>query len=479
MRQKKTYKTTDWPFLKRRIQTVETFGSDTALMDIAGNVDQYFNVSNVHFFKNDHSTSVIRIKARDRTLIARRDNPARLIKFARRLCQPSRSRKIWNKALWLKHKGLETITPLAIVEDFLFFIRLRSFIIVEPIEGRTFKSFLADPAVSYSSKLQMSSRIVSLIRHWHTLGITHGDPKGSNIMVNKNKAVLIDIEDAAEPRTKTGQKRSFARDWAIILHNLQPYEELRTKAQDEIVPLFDGDPDYFSKRLVQKSLAREHTIAGETFGKIIPPGELDAIITGQKPSQNWITLHRSKTFTHLFHKSRDIHLLVSFHGAIKAPSNVNGIYSMALAIGICGIGHVKLLAGGHKGKAEYLMYSTAETQTVETILKQLENSPDQQSELMAQVGASLGRLHLRGFIHNDLCLANIYAQKKDCGYTILVAVTKRTKWYGKRINRKISTDLSGMYTQLNSRYHHLLPAFKTAYSRAFTSCIKEPFNHCD
>ncbi|MCP4119804.1 MAG: hypothetical protein GY737_31275 [Desulfobacteraceae bacterium] len=466
-------------FSKRRIRTTAASGSDKTLIDIARGVVRHFNSPHAHFLKNDHSTSVIRIEINGRTVVVRRDNPVSLPTFTRRLFKQSRSLKIWGKAHWLKKKGLETLTPLAVIEDYLLFIRLRSFIMVSLVEGVTFKEFLADPAVSQSSKSEVSSGILALVRKWHGLGIAHRDPKASNIMVHDNKASLIDIEDVTAPRTKFGQRRSFARDWAIVLHSLQNHKELRKKAQDEIVASFDGDPDYFSRRLVQRGLVQEHAIVGATFPGTISPEEIQAVITTRKPPQGWTTIEQTKDLIHLFHEPDAFHCLVSFRRFTQGRPKVKGVFSMALALGICGVDHAEIIEGGTQGKIEYLVYSTRGVETVETVLERLENDPVRQSEILAKAGAAAGRLHLRGFIHGDLSLANTYARKTGDGYSIEFAAASRTRWYGKRLKRRIAKDLAGINDQLNSRrYRRLAPAFQTAYRKALGPPHgKHPFTH--
>ncbi|RDE18753.1 hypothetical protein DV711_14115 [Motiliproteus coralliicola] len=438
------------------------------LIDIARNIDQHFIGSKVNFLKDDHSTSVIKIEVDGKNFIARRDNPGSWLRFTRRLFKKSRSMKTWNKAHWLNKNELKTIIPCAVVEDYIFFIRASSFIITECIDGDTFKSYLADPAVSTDSKFQMSSRVISLINHWHSIGINHGDPKGPNIIVDNDDVILIDIEDATASRTKLRKRRAFAKDWAIVLHNLQRYEELRKNAQNQILTIFDGDPDYFSKLLVKKSLIQEHSLVSQSFNEVFPANEIDAVISGSNLPDNWSEVTKTGEFIHLSHDNNDIHLISSSEGFIKAPSNVKGVFSLALALRVCGIDQTRILDGGYKGDKEYLIYSTAQTETVETVLKRLVENSDQQVELITRLGEVLGRLHLRGFIHGNLCLSDICVSSAEDGNAPLIFVTRNTKWYGKRIKDKISADLSDIHQQLSSRSNcHLLTPFKEAYNQTF------------
>ncbi len=453
-------------FIKRCLRTPET--STSALADMALRVDQYFEAHDAHFFKNDRSSSVIRVTVNNRILVIRRDNCARILSTIRRCFKQSRALKISQKAELIKRRGLETLTPLAVIEDCLFFLRFRSYLIAPLMEGVTFKQFLDDPAVSRDRKAQVSSAVIALIRKWHRAGIAHRDPKASNIIIHHNNPSLLDIEDAVSPVTGFARKRAFARDWTIVLHNLRDHEALRKKAHDDISACFDGDWDNFSKRLIQKHLKKKLAAACAAMPGAISETQLHSMVIARQPPPGWNVLEQAKDFIHFYHEPETIHCLVSFKGAAKPPARIRGVLSMALALDICGINHVKIIDGGIQGQAQYLAYSAKGLETVETVLEHNKNDSALQSKILSNLGGQLGRLHLRGFVHGDLSLARIYYQKSADGEPVLFAVSGQTRWYGKRLKQRISTDLSPLNTQLNSRrYGHLSSCFKTAYQKAF------------
>ena len=112
-----------------------------------------------------------------------------------RLLLFTRGSRSWTYGRELLEAGAGTARPLAIVEDRLGPLRLRSFVLTEQIEGTPLPEFLATTALNTLELDRLSGQFA---RIWHTLGelrIVHGDMHARNFVVTPDRQLkLINLD---------------------------------------------------------------------------------------------------------------------------------------------------------------------------------------------------------------------------------------------------------------------------------------------
>jgi serine/threonine protein kinase len=217
------------------------------LRELCKNIHCYYKNKDVEILKKDPASTVVKVVCGDRKIVIRRDNFKNSIKFIKRILTKSRSKKLWEKGIRLKQYGFKTLEPLALIEDFFFFVKIRSYLLYEYLDGVTLDKYLSNPEIPYQKKEAISENLVKTIEQWHAMGLTHGDPKAGNVLVNGDDVYLIDLEDIKWPKNRRVLQRAIARDKCIVLHNFQRDSKLREFWARQFALSYPYGMSYFRK----------------------------------------------------------------------------------------------------------------------------------------------------------------------------------------------------------------------------------------
>lgn len=112
-----------------------------------------------------------------------------------RLLLFTRGSRSWTYGRELRAAGINTPRPLAMVEDRVGPLRLRSFVLTESAEGTPLPEFLATTTLSSVELDQLAGQFA---RIWHRLGelrLVHGAMHASNFLVTKDQCLqLINLD---------------------------------------------------------------------------------------------------------------------------------------------------------------------------------------------------------------------------------------------------------------------------------------------
>ena len=120
-------------FCKRKISLAHGIGDEGSILFIAERVDTFFSLPHAKLLKDGRSSTVIKVGSTRGDFVVRRDDFVNIIKFLKRPFKKSRSRKVWEKGQFLISLGLNTIRPLALVEDFRLLFPFKSYVVYEYI----------------------------------------------------------------------------------------------------------------------------------------------------------------------------------------------------------------------------------------------------------------------------------------------------------------------------------------------------------
>lgn len=188
--------------------------------------------------KSGNSSTVVRIRVAERTLVIKRYNIKGYTHWLRRFWRPTRAWHSWREGHRLVFLGIPTPRPVAVVERRSFWLRGRAYLITESVAGQHVKArFKGNPdGLPPSEELSALQKLfLSLV----TARISHGDLKASNLLWNDDHWTLIDLDAARQHRTRLTFTRAYARDRQRFLDNW-PADSALFRLLDELLPRLTG-----------------------------------------------------------------------------------------------------------------------------------------------------------------------------------------------------------------------------------------------
>ena len=164
----------------------------SAIASFLDNLDKIINDPKSLFLKRGNSSTVIRIKIDNHDLVVKRYNIKNFRHRLRRFFRPTRATHSWQSAHKLLKLGIETPTPVAMLERRFGYFRGRGYFICEYVDGPDVIDFFNDGDLH--QKLDVAKRIANIFDNFAIAKISHHDMKGANIIINKGHAVIVDLD---------------------------------------------------------------------------------------------------------------------------------------------------------------------------------------------------------------------------------------------------------------------------------------------
>ena len=168
------------------------------------------------FLKDGGTCTVAAVDVGGRALVVKRYNIKNWRHAFSRAWRPSRAWHSWQSAHRLAFYGIATPRPLALMEERVGPLRGRAFLITEHCPGDNLLSCLDPECEPTPAQQQAISRLFAAL---HSLQITHGDLKASNLLWHAGQVVLIDLDALVEHPSARGFARAWQRDRARLLRN--------------------------------------------------------------------------------------------------------------------------------------------------------------------------------------------------------------------------------------------------------------------
>jgi tRNA A-37 threonylcarbamoyl transferase component Bud32 len=106
----------------------------------------------------------------------------------------SRAQRAWRNGHHLLALGLSTPRPLAFINEYRGLLLWQSYLVTEYMEGRTLHAVLRDEGVPKDHKDRLVDQILGLIEQLQSHGISHGDMKHTNILCDRDRVALTDLD---------------------------------------------------------------------------------------------------------------------------------------------------------------------------------------------------------------------------------------------------------------------------------------------
>lgn len=127
---------------------------------------------------------------------------------------PTRAHRTWVYGRMILAAGLPTPRPLAMIEDRLGPLRLRSFVLTEFVTGMHLDDFVQETSLSAAQIDQLADQFLAI---WHALGdlwLSHGDLHPGNFLVTPDRRLqLIDLDHMSRHGFRHRLVRQRKKDW--------------------------------------------------------------------------------------------------------------------------------------------------------------------------------------------------------------------------------------------------------------------------
>jgi len=215
-----------WDLYLKTYFVKQKIGNKTILFDAAMRdqltLEKFFQQPNAiiqqaQILKNDATTTV----AKYSDFLVKRYNARSLGKIFKRLFRTSRARRCLMQALRLRHLGIATPKPIAIIEQLTGVIKRESYLVIEYLEGEDLLALLnTHPEKIYD----VAEKIHSLFKVLYTIHTAHGDMKATNLWMAQQQIELLDLDGMRQYSNEYALKKALVKDKKRFLKNWQQHE---------------------------------------------------------------------------------------------------------------------------------------------------------------------------------------------------------------------------------------------------------------
>jgi tRNA A-37 threonylcarbamoyl transferase component Bud32 len=185
------------------------------------------------FLKKGRSSTVAKVVIDDRTLVIKRYNLKSGWHRMRRLFRHTRAQKSWCMAQHLFASGIKTAKPVAYIENRFLGFRGTSYFVMDYVDGPHIGEYFRAKKENLTQLQNMAKAISTLIINLSLLRITHGDLKMTNILVENDLPVLIDLDGIKEHTTQKSLHNALKSEIKRFMKNWDHYPNVALLFQHE------------------------------------------------------------------------------------------------------------------------------------------------------------------------------------------------------------------------------------------------------
>jgi tRNA A-37 threonylcarbamoyl transferase component Bud32 len=170
--------------------------------------------------KSGRTSTLALVPCQDVSLVVKRYNVKNITHIIKRVFSRNRARNSWLSAHYLRLLSIDTIKPVGLYEEKYGFIHLRTYFIAEYQTGKFINEFLLE---EYDAQYMqfIADKLIQQLHIMKEKQITHGDLKGTNILVSGSAVIFLDLDAITLHRSEYRFKRAFRKDLEIFLNNFK------------------------------------------------------------------------------------------------------------------------------------------------------------------------------------------------------------------------------------------------------------------
>lgn len=204
----KTHSTTAHIMYDRQFESAD-------LLHFLKNPESVFNHPAAQVLKAGRSCTVAKVIFNNRSFVVKRYNIKDTWHRLRRCLRESRAVASWRLAQYLRWVGIPTARPVAFIENCFFGFRGKSYFVMEHVQGDDVGRYFA----AHPDALPVAERVVMLFENLARLRIAHGDLKMTNILIEKERPVLIDLDGMRKHESRLSFRRALRKEMVRFMEN--------------------------------------------------------------------------------------------------------------------------------------------------------------------------------------------------------------------------------------------------------------------
>lgn len=198
-----------------------SYGSGQEFMAFLHDPDAVFQHPSAVMLKEGRSATVIKVTLDQKDLVVKRYNLKNSWHRLRRCLRSTRAALSWRIAQKMDLFGVLTAKPVAMIEKRFLKLRGKSYYVTEYVPGMHVGEYLRQQMHS-GAATQMVQDVSTLLKNTAKLGITQGDLKVTNILIDeKSRPVLIDLDGAKEHHSQRRLYQHWRKDIQRFLENFK------------------------------------------------------------------------------------------------------------------------------------------------------------------------------------------------------------------------------------------------------------------
>ena len=177
--------------------------------------------------KRGSSATVAVVESDMGRLVIKRYNIKGCTHLLMRLFRKSRAWISWANTFRLEFLGINTLKPVALIEERIGPLRRRAYFITQYVEG--------DDASTLIERKNPDSEVISIaqiIKSMKAAGVSHGDLKASNFLLTEKGAVIIDLDSMEEHSKLRACRKAQSKDIERFLLNWSSSPSLKKRFAD-------------------------------------------------------------------------------------------------------------------------------------------------------------------------------------------------------------------------------------------------------
>lgn len=181
----------------------------SGIQELLEQPETFFQNDGSVYLKQGNTCTVKSVEVSGKRFVMKRYNPKGAMYELAHKGRISRARKSWINAHLLRFIGIPTPEPIALIEYQPALGERCSYFVSEKIEGQSSWDFFCDNSSPGDCKRRVADELVDTLKQLYEHRISHGDMKGSNFLIERNKVWVLDLDALVRHK----RNRAFAASW--------------------------------------------------------------------------------------------------------------------------------------------------------------------------------------------------------------------------------------------------------------------------
>jgi len=408
--------------IKRRVVVAPAWKGNPEVSALCANVELQVSSVAAEVFKDDAAAKVVATDYDSQRLIIKQYKAKDPVKFLSRTVRKSNAQKTWENAHYLLNEGVETVRPIALIEDRIAFFRIKSFFIGIFIPGQDARAFFRDASKTSSERRAVAEKIVDSLLALHSRNIFIGDTKDTNMVIGSDNIFWVDLEELSHPTWKWLTRKKTIRDWQVLFYNWRN-DDAGRKIFSDVAKNRLGRRRYwmivrhvaFYSRKKFKIDEIQSRLSGATGNadkllaqvRLIARGSINSDWEKVESSKSAIVARRdmdgAPLYCKVFLPRNKKEGLKRLFRAGRGERAVRNEQMMRVA----GFSVPETLYWGRENGREYIVSRGVVGISMTAWLNLHRHDPKEKRTVLRRLGEEVGALHLAGFAHGDLRLGNV------------------------------------------------------------------------